>query len=168
MKCEKQEAESCQLMCRVPPPLLFGLLVFCFVFSKSTIAEAQWQWEVSLGGGLTYQLERGDSDDGDAKWNFVPIYGLIHLNFPAALVDFFAAGHIGYNILTGNDDMKDMFDLGGGLYYAIGGGVKLPLGLQFELLYTVNNGTLEGDYLGQKVESDFKVSQFSLSVGLNF
>ncbi len=120
---------------------------------------------ISLGGGLTYQLERQMSDaDGDDAFNFVPIYLLVHLNFPAALVDFFGAAHVGYNLFLANDDFKGEKDLGGGLYYAIGGGVKLPMGLQFELLYAVNNGTVGGT--GWEV--DLAVSQISLSVGLNF
>ena len=120
---------------------------------------------VSLGGGLRYQLERAaDEGSGDEKWNFIPIYALVHLNFPAAMADFFAAAHLGYNLLQANDDLKGDADTAGGIYYAIGGGVKLPMGLQFELLYNVNSGALESDY----GDVDLTMTQVSLSVGLCF
>ncbi len=114
---------------------------------------------ISLGGGVTYQFERADKDaDGDGGFNFVPIYAFAHINLPAALADFFVAGHIGYNLLFVSDDSDS--DTSGGIYYALGGGLKFPLGFQFELLYTMNNGEIE--------DADFKTSQFSLSVGLCF
>jgi hypothetical protein len=120
---------------------------------------------VSLGGGLRYQFERQDADEeGDAAWNFIPIYGLVHLNFPAAFADFFAAGQIGYNIFMANDDLKGDADTSGGVYWGIGGGLKLPMGLQFELLYNTNNGALDFD--GGSV--DLTTSYLSLSVGFNF
>lgn len=119
---------------------------------------------ISLGGGLRYQLQRSDTDATDAKWNFIPLYLLGHVNVPAGLVTIFGALHVGYNLLQGNDDFKGDADLGGGLYYAIGGGVELPMGLQFELLYGVNNGTLEQD----GYSADFTASQISVSVGFKF
>jgi hypothetical protein len=122
---------------------------------------------VSVGGGLRYQLERNDSDVSEMGWNFIPIYALVHLNFPAAFADFFAAGQVGYNIFQINSDTQDAWgdpDVSGGLYYGIGGGLKLPMGLQFELLYSVNNGTLEQG----SASADFTASQVSLSVGFNF
>lgn len=122
---------------------------------------------VSVGGGLRYQLERADSDADDFGWNFIPIYALAHLNFPAAMADFFVAGQLGYNIFQISDDASDLLgdpDVSGGLYYGIGGGLKLPMGLQFELLYCINNGSVEND----GYEADIAASQLSLSVGLCF
>jgi len=42
------------LVSRTTSALSCGLAVFCFLSARGAVAEAQWQWEVSLGGGAEY------------------------------------------------------------------------------------------------------------------
>ena len=131
---------------------------------------------VAIGVGATYQLERGideDTGDVDPKFNFVPIFGLVKFWTDAG--DFFPYGtvHIGYNLFMGNEDFKkfggeleDEMDLGGGLYWGLGGGIMLANGVQFELLYSVNNGT--GEIEDYDVEIDVSYSKVTISAGISF
>lgn len=113
---------------------------------------------ISLGGGFSYQLLRGYDGGNDAKFGFMPFYGLARFNMedtPAYVV-----GHLGYNTFTGNDDFKGSSDLDGGLYYGFGLGMKMTDKFNGEFLYSVNNGKFD--------DEDVKYTKMRLSVGTTF
>lgn len=118
---------------------------------------------IGLGAGAMYQFERGTGKEEDGKFNFIPIYILGMINLPAGMVSPFVAVNFGYNIFLINDEFKKAQgdkSAKGGLYWGVGGGFKLPMGLQFEVLYTVDNGKI-GD-------AEFAYKKITASAGLNF
>lgn len=127
--------------------------------------------KVGLGVGATYQFPRelDEPGAGDAKFNFIPFYGLVKFWTDAAGLFPFGMVQIGYNLLLGNDAFKNYSgeeaDPGGGLYWGLGGGVILISGIQLELLYSVNNGSLrEGNPF---YNGDMRYSKMSVSAGIS-
>lgn len=131
---------------------------------------------IAIGIGATYQMERSPDEDGadDVKFNFIPIYGAVKFWTDAGEIFPYGTVHIGYNLFMGNEDFKTMggeiedeMELSGGLYWGLGGGIMLTNGVQFELLYSTNNGTgtIEeyDDY-----EIDVSYSKVTLSAGISF
>ncbi|MFH1282198.1 MAG: hypothetical protein ABII27_00860 [bacterium] len=132
-----------------------------------------------LGGGITYQIPRKESDY-DGKFNFIPIYGLFKLRTVPQTIDqpsFYFTGQLGYNVFAGDSDYKLGGSLDGGLYYGLGGGLQFKNGLLFELLYSVNNGSYEYSESGYdwyygwytyKEEIDIEYKMIRLSIGYAF
>ena len=54
-------------------------------------------------------------------------------------------GRLGYNFFFDNTDYCGDPDLSGGIYYALGIGVKPQENIRVQILYSVNNGSGEGD-----------------------
>ena len=127
--------------------------------------------KMGLGLGATYQFPRelNESGSGNAKFNFIPFYGLVKFWTEAAGLFPFGMVQIGYNLLLGNDEFKNYSGessaLSGGLYWGLGGGVILIGGVQLELLYSVNNGSITGDEPFYSM--DMRYSKLSISAGIS-
>jgi hypothetical protein len=128
--------------------------------------------KMGLGVGATYQFPReyDEKGTGEAKFNFIPFYGLLKFWTDAAGLFPFGMIQIGYNLLLGNDAFKnysggESSDLTGGLYWGLGGGIILLNGIQLELLYSENNGSLNGDRAFYNGE--VRYSKISISVGIS-
>lgn len=130
-----------------------------------------FQDNISIGGGLEYQLERksaeSDSDDG---MSFMPIYGLIRMT-PEEQDNLYLVGKLGYN--TFNADIEDSvdysYDYNGGMYYGIGAGVKIRENIEAEVLYSKSNGEIEvSDNYGNSETADVGFSRVGLFIGTSF
>ncbi|MBN2040254.1 MAG: hypothetical protein JW864_09450 [Spirochaetes bacterium] len=121
-----------------------------------------------LGVGAIYQFARGIDESGleNSEFQFIPLYGLIKFFIPTTYLAPFGILHVGYNFFLGNDEFKGDSDLEGGLYWGVGGGIMLSNGLQFELLYSVDNGKIIND--DSDAEMDVKYTKITLSAGFNF
>ncbi|RCW86003.1 outer membrane protein with beta-barrel domain [Halanaerobium sp. DL-01] len=156
------------------------------------------KWE--LGFGVSYYLDRnmtevtelkenGTEVDlygldsavlGLADWNFIPVYGAAKYNFAAEnKYRPYLFGHLGYNFF--DIDMlnalegagyADDIDEKGGLYYGLGAGVNISENTALELMYSVNNGKVEGEYENNSTIEDFEFdveySKFTLAVAYKF
>lgn len=123
--------------------------------------------QMYLGAGAMYQLPRGIEEEGweDVSFNCLPVYGLLKFIVPADNINLFFVLNIGYNFLFIDLPAPyDDVDANGGLYYGFGGGLLFSNNMQIELLYSVNNGSLE--YAGES--EDVEYSKVMLSVGINF
>ena len=127
--------------------------------------------KIGVGVGATYQFPRelDEQGSGNAKFNFIPFYGLVKFWTDAAGLFPFGMVQIGYNLLLGNSEFKkytnQSSDFGGGLYWGLGGGVILIEGIQLELLYSVNHGSLKSKE--SIFNNDIKYSKVSLSAGIS-
>lgn len=130
--------------------------------------------KIGLGMGATYQFPReiNEPGSGDAKFNFIPFYGLVKFWTEAAGVFPFGMVQVGYNLLLGNDDFKryggqtdELTKLSGGIYWGLGGGIILLNGIQLELLYSVNNSSVTDD--NPFYSGDMKYSKISISAGIS-
>ncbi len=162
------------------------------------------KWE--LGFGISYYLDRNmtkvtelkgfeeEEEDslygisalvGLADWNFIPIYGAAKYNFAAEnKYKPYLFGHLGYNLfdidllnaLEGTGYADNDIDEKGGLYYGLGAGVNISENTALELMYSVNNGKIEGEYTeginGDSTIEDFdfdvEYSKFTLAVAYKF
>lgn len=122
---------------------------------------------IDLGGGLTWQFPRS-MDDYDGDFYFIPLYGLIRIRSDSKETAPYFTGQIGYNLFYGDSDYKGSgeleADLEGGFYYGIGAGIIFKEHFLIEVLYSVNNGTV--DFIG--IDFDIEYSKFSILIGYNF
>ena len=93
--------------------------------------------DLSIGTGIEFQFDRNFSDLPN-KFNFTPVYGLFKLN---TADNVFLTGKLGYNFFN----FADISNTEGGLYYGFGGGMKISDSIECEVIYSINNGKLEGD-----------------------
>ena len=123
-----------------------------------------------IGGGIVYQFSRGIDETGweDDEFNYIPIYGLVKYYFKTDSAKPFVVGNIGYGLLYGDMPGVENLDLGGGLYYGLGGGVEFENGFFIEGLYTVNKGTVSGTVAGYDIEGDHKYTKLSIFFGYKF
>lgn len=114
---------------------------------------------VAIGGGAQFQLPRALKDASSVKFNFIPVYavGTFFTDYGNGI---YGKGALGYNLHSGNSEYKSGADLGGGLYYGIGGGYAMNKKMLFEVMYTVNNGAYE--------DADVKYGKISISAGIIF
>lgn len=110
---------------------------------------------VDAGGGIVYQVPRKISNyDGDAKFNFIPLYGALRLRFTSEPTSPspYVVIQLGYNLFFGNDGYRgDGTDLEGGEYVGFGGGIIFNEKYAIELHYSENNGTADmGEDIGVK------------------
>ncbi|MCC3144672.1 outer membrane beta-barrel protein [Halanaerobium sp. Z-7514] len=132
----------------------------------------------SYGAGITYQLERDvDITDGpgDVGFNYTPIYLLGE--YRMAEQPLYFVGHLGYNLFSIDEDVESE---SGGLYYALGGGIEFEDRYLLELLYTVNNSSIEvesgngnNEITPAQNENEFedidlKYTKFTISLGIKF
>ncbi|MDD5260173.1 MAG: hypothetical protein PHD29_09435 [bacterium] len=126
---------------------------------------------IRLGGGITFQIPRSQEDyAGD--FNFIPLYGLLKIytnsqeqdeeNIQVQKTNYYVLGHLGYNLFRGDDDYKGDEYLTGGIYYGIGGGIVFNKNNQLELLYSINNGSIDD------LNVDVEYSKITISYGYVF
>jgi len=125
----------------------------------------------SIGGGVEYLLPRQfDVSDGP-KLSYLPIYATVKVNPIETAKEVFFKANLGYVVLF---DMSDVpgADKKGGMYYAIGAGYELPMGLTVDLFYSIYNTKLSytGDFLGTPITVDVNCtySKVGLNVGYKF
>ncbi|RCW50520.1 outer membrane beta-barrel protein [Halanaerobium sp. MA284_MarDTE_T2] len=122
---------------------------------------------------------------GMSDWNFIPVYGTAKYNFAAEnKYKPYLFGHLGYNffnidLLNALEDTgyaNNGIDEEGGLYYGLGAGVNISANTALELMYSVNNGNVEGEYTvynnGNPTTEDFDIdieySKFTLALAYKF
>mgnify|MGYP000530015507 CR=1 FL=1 len=116
--------------------------------------------KISIGGGLGYQLSRSLSEDESSEFNFTPLYGIFKYDMEE---EAYVIGHLGYNMLSANDEFKSNAELSGGLYYAAGFGIGMEQ-YNGEIIYSVNNGGWDDG----TDKLDLSYSKLSLSFGYEF
>jgi hypothetical protein len=120
-----------------------------------------------IGAGVSYQVPR-EFENYSGEFYFIPIYAVARIKFGNQRVSPYLTGQIGYNFFDGDSDYKEFgsyaADTDGGLYYGFGGGIIFNRHFLIELLYTVDEGTLNipGD------DIDVRYSKFTLNFGFNF
>jgi hypothetical protein len=126
-----------------------------------------WQG-LAVGIGLQGNFGRGIDDEAvseDARFGFVPIYGLVSYGFDLEALRPYAVARIGYNVHTGNDEYKMDQELAGGVCFGLGAGASFkvpswPVQPFVELDYAYSSG-------GFKDVEDVSISykRFQLCVG---
>lgn len=119
--------------------------------------------EIDFGIGLAYQFARSFDEVGaneDETFSFVPIYGVAKYN----IEQFYVLGQLGYNMFNASEEFTGDLKTEGGLYYGVGGGIKIAENIFAEILYSANNGKLTDDVDEIKVNN----SQISAMVGFSF
>jgi len=135
--------------------------------------------QVGLGIGLTEQFPRKQTKH-DGYFSFTPLYGLIKVRTIPDDRNYYKylTAHLGGNTFSADSQYAgDGASLGGGLYYAAGGGMVFNF-LQIELLYTVNYGSVSqsgliynsatGNYDPFNNSADVRHSTLNLNFGIVF
>jgi hypothetical protein len=134
---------------------------------------------VGFGGGLTTQFDRG-LQGMPGNFSFMPFYGLIKVRTTPVGKNCYEylIGQVGYNFFDGDMDYAGRNgSLDGGLYFGVGAGIAINR-IQFELLYTQDNGSVSNygyDYNSQTNQynyftesGDIRYSKLGISVGFIF
>lgn len=163
-------------------------------FSFGIEAAAEVRPYLYLGGGATYRINRAvdDSDaDEDYRFAMLPLYSMAKYFFAPRMTMGttgklypYITGHLGYNFFFPNreykDDVEEYFEddavisYNGGIYWALGFGVALSSGLEFELLYSVDSINEIARGSEEDYDYDFEYNRntvypkTSLYVGYNF
>ncbi len=97
-----------------------------------------------MGAGITLPAPRS-IDGTDQDFYFIPVYGLLKLRSTSEEVAPYLTCHVGYNFFNSNRkyDASGAISFDEDIYWAGGIGVIFNNQLQFELLYTSNNGELK-------------------------
>lgn len=137
-----------------------------FEYLDTLSGDIQW----GVGGELGSPREMKDYS---GAFMFIPIYGLLNIPLSTNGVQPYLTGRLGYNFFAGDDDYEGYFSLEGGLYYALGIGIKPTDNIRLQLLYSVNNGSGDGivsipGYGFAYVDGDVEYSKLSLIVGCSF
>jgi hypothetical protein len=99
--------------------------------------------ELEYGAGIQYQLPRSLENNSKAKFNFIPVYGIVNYTFESKDYKPYVTGRLGYNVLQANDTFRTKgTSTEGGFYYAVGGGLTFDK-VKTELLYSFNHGALD-------------------------
>jgi len=104
-----------------------------------------YQNDMELGVGLSYQMERKLTDMEEFKFNFTPVYGVAKMSTEMGNYSPYFMGQVGYNLFNVDIDGEGDVDTENGLYYGFGAGMEISENLNAEVLYSVNNGKIEGD-----------------------
>jgi hypothetical protein len=140
-------------------------------FSISLEATDCLQPSIILGVGFTYQIPRSITAEGKTgNFNFIPIYGILKYKINP-LVDII--GHLGYNLFNGDREYKGDASLQGGLYYGVGGELKLREFI-ISFFYSEHKGSFsqsgwisDGYYLHYyDLKGDVSYSKFTISIGI--
>jgi hypothetical protein len=122
------------------------------------------------GIGAEYQVPRNVTfnDGSESTMNFIPVYGVARIKLSSGSgynPELIAQG--GLNLFAASEEYKGDADLKGGMYWGLGAGLVVDK-LVLQLIYKVNTGTIEQDYLGDTIKADVTNSQFNLSGGIRF
>jgi len=114
--------------------------------------------DLEYGFGVAYQAARGLVDVPDeVQYSFIPVYGLVKYD-PEQI---YLIGQLGYNLFLPNDDYDSEATAKGGIYYGARAGINLTDKMFAEVLYSVNNGSLEE-------EVSVKNIKVGLAIGVAF
>ncbi len=131
-------------------------------------------WNLSFGGGLTYQFPRKLDTDNYQAFQFATVYGMAKYRyFTLAGVECSIIGNLGYNGALGGSgnytaystsDGKDLaYNLLGGLYYA--GGIRFDKDIYFvEAAYKSFGGTASSTSYSFDAKVHYRT--FSISLGV--
>jgi hypothetical protein len=120
---------------------------------------------ISYGVGVEFPLGGRKPDVSNAvDFTFIPFYGLVKLQTNEK---FFLTGKLGYNTFS-VDNLPSDADANGGMYYGIGGGVKLKDNVELEVLYSVSNGGLEATSGGLTATADVEFSRIGAFISTSF
>lgn len=135
--------------------------------------------QIGLGIGLTEQFPRKQTKNA-GYFSFTPLYVLIRARTLPDERNYYRylTAHLGGNSFSADNQLAgDYASLGGGLYYAAGGGMVFGF-LQVELLYTVNYGSIgqsgsiynnaTGNYDPFNNTADVRYSSLNLNFGIVF
>ncbi|MCL1971708.1 MAG: hypothetical protein FWG57_01815 [Endomicrobia bacterium] len=121
----------------------------------------------AIGLGIGFQFKRC-LEESPGRFGFLPLYGAFKMRFISEEdYHFYAVAHLGYNFLLANSAYLDnKSDAGGGLYYAGGLGASYNRYV-FQVLYSVNNGSVKysSPYAVARVDKDVKYSKVGFYVG---
>lgn len=123
---------------------------------------------LNVGAGAQYLFNREMSDNTDATFGYVPLYGLIAYKLDLGLVSPYAISRIGYGFAVANDTYENGASLTGGFYFTIGGGATVnipntPVGVFAEGNYALDDSTWSNN--GTDVHLAY--GRFDLSAGLS-
>ncbi len=125
-----------------------------------------------VGLGAEYQVQRdGKFDNGNDKFGFIPLYGVVRYNFATELrVNPELVLQAGYNFFTSDDQYKEGGSLKGGLYWGVGAGLEIREKYLIQAMYKTNRGKLTADtYSGSNLyrwEGNITNTQINLSLGV--
>jgi hypothetical protein len=131
-------------------------------------------WNMSFGGGLSYQFPRKLDTDNYQAFQFATVYGIVKYRYlTLAGVECSVIGNIGYNGALGGSgnysiysipgDSDLAYNLLGGLYYA--GGIRFDKDIFFiEAAYKSFGGTASSTKYNYEAKIHYRA--FSLSVGV--
>lgn len=97
-----------------------------------------------IGVGVEKQLARGGKDL-KGSFSFTPVYlsfrlFTIQTTKAKRNTNIYATGKIGYGFMTGSEDYASGFDVDGGLYFGLGGGMFFAENGFIEAVYSMNKG----------------------------
>jgi len=128
---------------------------------------------IIFGAGASYQFDRdvdfGNPDNGNSKEaiRYTPIYVLGAYQMQESPIYF--VGHLGYNLFSTEFETEDE---SGGMYYALGAAMDFENDYTAEILYTVNNSSIEVlDQDGETeelIEADLKYTKITINFGIKF
>jgi hypothetical protein len=132
--------------------------------------------DLDIGIGFQYGSLRSLNDsDTDAKFNEIPIYGIIVYNFDIGLgwITPYGISRFGYALQSGNSAMTEYVSLGGGYHFTIGCGVdfkipRTPLAAFAEADYAYDEGTMTYDELDITLNTYYSRVQACLGLALSF
>jgi len=131
-------------------------------------------WNMSFGGGLSYQFPRKLNTDDYQAFQFATVYGLVKYRYVTfAGIDCSLIGNLGYNgalggsgnytsySLSGGKDLA--YNLLGGLYYA--GGFRFDKDIYFfEAAYRSYGGTASSSNYSFDAKIHYRT--YSISIGV--
>jgi hypothetical protein len=134
---------------------------------------------LSIGAGFEYQMDRDISAENGVSispltpsFYYVPIYatGIYSFTNVNGSIIPFGKLNLGYNVVFGGNDQftGSNTTLKGGLYWAIGGGVRINKNINAELLYSSYQGTADSNYGYGSFSADLSYSKIELSLGYLF
>jgi hypothetical protein len=119
---------------------------------------------LDFGLGIEFQAPR-EQTLYPGMFNFIPIYGLMRLHPEMSDLTPYLTMQLGFAIFNGDVDYKGSATLIPGGHAGIGGGVIMDKNFQFEILATVDSGSVE---LGGVTVSDVQYSKVTFSIGFSF
>lgn len=120
--------------------------------------------KIDLGLGYEFHTHWVKMDNGDIlNFWFEPLYGTMiwHLNDERTS---FAKMNLGYALY--DDDYSSSLEASGGLYYSLGGGIKLGRNKVLGAMYSVYNANQK--YTAADIDFDIKYSNLTLSISFLF
>ncbi len=121
---------------------------------------------LDYGLGIEFQAPRELTQyPGQGMFNFIPIYGLMRLHPEMSDLTPYLTIQLGFAIFNGDQDYKGSSTLTPGGHVGIGAGVIMDKNFLFEILATVDSGSVES---GGVTVLDVQYSKVTFSIGSYF